>query len=373
MMMRVLRLVSVLLMLAIPMTAQTKGGIESSYHGQMGRGTGLGMLEKWEAMPNFSFEEQGGIYGWVSNPPCNDCHIGASWNPTKTDAQCNYCHDTAGRPSVAGCVRCHKKDTEKRGDLFTADADVHIANGMLCQDCHVRMTDPVTGSDHQFAKGTVIDTTEPSMKGTLACIPCHDAQPHTGLWERGVWLDDHLDKVACETCHTGARPAWALWTRDWSRFTSAGTPVSKLRTAGWMPTYKWYDGKGSGAAGNYLTPILGVTERRNAPGAKIYPFNVMTITWFVKTKKSPIDDIIVVPAVKAADANRDGITTPEEMRAVYPQATLLTKDLNFNISHSIGPSSQAFACNDCHGKTAWVLDWKALGYKRDPNTLGINY
>ncbi len=51
-----------------PANTQAKDVVESSYHGQLGRspalggwGNGLGMLEKWCAIPNFSFEKQGRI------------------------------------------------------------------------------------------------------------------------------------------------------------------------------------------------------------------------------------------------------------------------------------------------------------------------
>lgn len=346
------------------------GNVEQSYHGLLGQGTGLGMLEKWCALPNFSFEQQGGIEGWIEQP-CVQCHVGAPWNPDLPSANCDLCHtskltgDRFTRPTVASCMTCHKKDTEKRGDLFTAATDVHVETGLLCQDCHLRTTDPRGWSDHQFAKGTPLDTTEPTMKGTLSCATCH-LDPHAKLAHGGPRIDAHLDKVACETCHTGARPGWALASRQWNVFTAAGTPVSVKRDPGFLPVYKWYDNLGAGAAGDYRLPILGVTERRNAPGAKIYPFNPITVTWFVKTEVSPLDDVIVVPEVKAADADGDGTVTVAEMRTDYPRATLVTRDMTFSISHSVRPASQAYRCHDCHGRRGWVLDWKALGYSGDP-------
>jgi len=44
--------------------------------------------------------------------------------------------------------------------------------------------------------------------------------------------------------------------------------------------------------------------------------------------------------------------------------------MNFSISHSVVPASQAFVCNDCHGRNAWVLDWKQLGYAKDQRSGG---
>ena len=58
-----------------------------------------------------------------------------------------------------------------------------------------------------------------------------------------------------------------------------------------------------GASGDFHLPILGYTERRDAEGAKIYPFNAVTVDWFVRKKNSAYDDVIIVPEVKAADAD----------------------------------------------------------------------
>jgi len=366
---RVSGLAGICLLLALPLAAAT-GGIESSYHGKLGIGTGLGMLEKWCALPNFSFPDQGGVDGWVANG-CGSCHIGASWNPTRSTANCVTCHGTmaptaADAPTIDGCLTCHIKDTEKRGELFAATADVHLAAGMVCQDCHVRLTD--ADSDHQFAKGRIIDTTLPTAKGTVSCTNagCHEALPHDAMTDRGAELNRHTAKVACETCHVGgSRPNWAFNARNWTAFTAEGKPVTTKRLAGFPPQYKWYDGTGPGAAGFYHVPILGVTERRDAPGAKIYPFNSIKVTWYVKKKKSKLDDVIPVPDVKKADANKDGVVTLEEMRKTYKQATLVSADMTFSISHGIRPAAEALICSDCHG-CGETFDWIALGYNKDP-------
>jgi len=342
------------------------GGVEDSYHGQLGHGSGTGMLEKWCALPNFSFGQQGGVEGW-SQQSCNDCHVGASWNPQKPWADCYLCHDREDVMQIGmdGCLGCHVKDTAKRGDAFTAAQDVHVAAGLLCHDCHAMARESF--ADHQFLKGTAIDTTEPTMEGTLSCTAfCHEKAPHSGKPD-GDRLNRHVGKIACETCHTGKRPASALAARDWNVFVAGGAPRTDWRQPGWLPEHKWYDNTGAGAAGNYELPILGHTERRNAPGARIYPFNAVTVSWFVKTPESTFDDVIIVPEVKAADRDGDGTVTPEEMRRVYPGATLKTADMNFSISHSVLPKEAAFDCGDCHGRNGWVLDWQELGYARDPH------
>lgn len=367
-------------------TAVASDGVGSSYHGQMGEGAGIGMLEKWCALPNFSFEQEGGIAGWIQKP-CNACHIGSEWNikgsDAGTEADCTYCHDSAypvtvngvlpevDIPTIEKCMTCHYKDTAKRGDVFNEDQDVHIAAGMNCQFCHRRVADE--NSDHQFLKGTAMDTTEPTMKGTLSCMTCHGDLPHDADKDKGIEYNAHTAKVACETCHTGLRPAMALSSRDWTVFKD-GKPVTTKWAAGWLPIHKWYDNTGPGASGDYHLPILGFTERRDAPGAKIHPFNAVTVDWYVKRKKSDYDDVIIVSEVKAADT--DGVdpetglmtVTLEEMQAVYRQAKLATADMNFSINHSVVPRDLAFKCGDCHGRNGWVLDWTQLGYAKDPRS-----
>jgi len=359
----------ILVQMAFGLTVTNADGVENSYHAEMGRGTGQGMLEKWCALPNYSFDEQGGIPGWAFQG-CKECHIGASWNPENSSVDCDVCHMSANPtradvPTVEKCMGCHSKDTAKRGDVFSAEEDVHIAAGMLCQSCH-EAARPYTG--HQFKKGSAIDTTEPTMKHTLSCTTtCHDPQPHRGKGKRGETLNLHTTKVACETCHTGLRPAPALASRQWNVFTDKGVFTQK-RAAGWLPEHKWYDNEGPGATGDYHLPILTYTERREAEGAKIYPFNAVTVDWFVKYETSDFDDIIIVPEVKKADLDGDLTTTVDEMREFYAGATLRTADMNFSISHSVVPKRLAFDCKDCHGRNGWVLNWQELGYDADPGT-----
>lgn len=353
--------------------------VEDSYHGQLGRSeayggwaNGLGMLEKWCALPNFNLEKQG-QGAWETK--CGSCHIGASWSESKSDPDCTSCHQsptpTVGdKPTVAKCMTCHWKDTAKRGDIFDAGNDAHIAAGMNCQDCHPRLMDEK--SDHQIAKGTVIDTTEDTMEGSMdTCADCHGLMPHRHHVRCGGKLDKHCDEVACEVCHTGLRHGSALASRKWNEFTEAGKPVTVKRGTDWLPEHKWYHGEG---ALDHL-PILGYTELKDYPGAKIYSFNPVTVTWFIETSTSPLDDNIVVADVKAADANGDRITNVTEMRAYdgdgdgmpdYPDATLVTEDMNFQISHSVTAKEDTFTCGDCHGDTGWVLNWTQLGYDGDP-------
>jgi methanogenesis multiheme c-type cytochrome len=344
---------------------QATDTVERSYHGQLGKspalggwGNGLGMLEKWCAIPNFSFEKQGRIKGWKEK--CGKCHTSTYRDPTTGKTDCTLCHETKdgkGKPTIAQCNKCHVKDCEKRGDVFDEEHSIHIEMGMRCQDCHVRLSDE--HSDHQFAKGYAIDTTEDTMEGTLSCTTCHEEKPH-GNVDDGVFLDKHVMKISCETCHTGRRPGKALKSKNWNKFTKEGNPVTTYREPGWIPTHKWYGRQMKGHL-----PVIGATEFIS----KIYPFNEIEVSWFIVSSGAALDDVIIVPEVKAADSNKDGEVTVEEMRKYeggkYKDATLVTKKFSFNVTHSI-QQGKAFKCNDCHGANAYVLNWEELGYDADP-------
>ena len=347
--------------------AEAMDTVERSYHGQLGKspalggwGNGLGMLEKWCALPNFSFEKEGRIKGWKAR--CGECHASTYRDPTTGKTDCKLCHKTKdgkGKPTIAQCSKCHVKDYPKRGDVFDEDHSVHLAVGMRCQDCHVRLSD--VHSDHQFAKGYAFDTTEDTMEGTISCTTCHEEKPHCRL-DSGKILDSkHVLKISCKTCHTGRRPGEAIKSRVWNKFTKDGNPITTKREPGWIPTHKWHSKRQRGHL-----PIMEATEYIS----KICPFNDIEVTWFIVSSDSELDDIIITSEVKKADANKDGETTVDEMRKYesgrYKDATLVTRKFSFNVTHSVLPAEQAFNCKDCHGNKAFVLNWKELGYDGDP-------
>ena len=343
--------------------------VKASYHGQLGSGLdNAGMLEKWCSLPNFNLEEQG-LEAWTSS--CGSCHISGGFEYdeddgvyTPKDVDCSFCH-ASDNPiedssvTVESCVDnqgCHLKDKAKRGDVFDGDHDIHLAADMTCQDCH-----PAT--EHQIAKGMVLDTSEVTYEGTMeGCEECH-AAPHADRK-----YDKHAKTIACEVCHTGERDAGiTLATRTWAEFNEVGTPVTTKHMDTWRPEYKWY----SPDAVTSIYPILDYTEHMDAKGAKITPFNAVDVTFFAKSEDDHFDAIIV-PDVKAADANSNRVTTVDEMRAYaggaydYSEAVLVTETMNFQISHGVLPKTEALTCDDCHGEDSWAIDWEQLGYDDEP-------
>jgi len=215
------------------------------------------------------------------------------------------------------------------------------------------------------------------MDGGCSATACHGAMPpeHANIGELAGILNQHLDNVACETCHTGLRTGGlALKTRSWQ----SGAMANTKRMDDWVPLHKWYDGTGAPttwpAAGHL--PILGADDMRGKPGAKIYPFNNISVTWWLKNTGNPAyppyDDVIPNSVAAAATAFYGHTPNESEMQTFdgdgtpgpdYPDAKLVTDTVSFNVSHSVEAS---FTCSDCHGWSGYVMEWAELGYAGDP-------
>jgi len=392
--------------------ATTPTELEMSYHGTLGHllteevaDHEQGMLEKWCALPDLNISDDGFVgdgsasdMSWTKR--CGMCHIGGAFgvlevlsngiyypvDPAKPDVDCLRCHNTVAgdAPTIAKCMTCHGKEKAKRGLDLTNDVHM-VGQGMLCQDCHVKFTDE--DSDHQLAKGTCIDTTLRTAWGSQSdlgkdCAGCHGQRPHKRAVRRGSKLDRHCNEVACETCHTGYRAAgYALESRSWA----SGFNVDVKYVDEWLPVHKWYDGNGPSEewpASGHL-PILGPADMKNNPGAKIYPFNDIEATWWIKDgsgDEPALDNIIPLSVVRAACVVFGGTPTEAQMQtydgdgtpgADYPNAALMVDKVCFNVSHSVVPKEDAFNCADCHGPRAFVLDWEALGYDGDTSDGGM--
>jgi formate dehydrogenase gamma subunit len=110
--------------------------------------------------------------------------------------------DLSYPPPSENCTFCHGvADARKRGFSWNdrINHDVHNMKGMQCADCHWAID-----TQHNFAKGdenvsTVRDDLDNTMKN---CKQCHE-QGFMGA-PRPAHLSvrpNHLEKLACETCH----------------------------------------------------------------------------------------------------------------------------------------------------------------------------
>jgi len=113
--------------------------------------------------------------------------------------------DLAYPPPAENCVFCHgMSDMKKRGFSWNdpVNYDIHNSRGMNCAQCH-----PGIDDQHNFAKGDEnVSTVRDDLDNTIkTCKQCHE-QGYMGA-PRPKHLSirpNHLEKLACETCHIPA-------------------------------------------------------------------------------------------------------------------------------------------------------------------------
>lgn len=302
---------------------------------------------------------------------CTSCHTGYGWtdvrepaptDPTRVD--CLACHDTSGQyakqDNLAGnppldpvapgaktitgatawpvnlaeaaqsvgatsretCGTCHfyggGGDNVKHGDLSSVlfdpplEVDVHMSTdgaNMACTDCHVSESHAISGSRY----ATIV--TDPhaaerapgAAAAVAACDTCHTDSPHPAT-VIGLKLNDHTDRVACQSCHIpefarGGIATKTLW--DWStagQMNAEGKPYSEpgytqangtvlpgyASTKGsftWaenvVPYYAWFDGNVTYTLPEQQfdpTQQLEINQLQGGPDdplARIFPFKRM--------------------------------------------------------------------------------------------------
>jgi len=269
---------------------------------------------------------------------CSKCHAGYGWDNKNFDhsdednIDCIVCHDNTGdyvkTPGTGGypsskidmvniaknvgpttnknCLGCHGKggggNNVKHGDLemaqadagsCTKDVDVHLsADGanLKCSQCHISVHHNIKG------KGPMTNANNHMNSDDRAsCVQCHTSKPHNN-----ATLNDHFNKVACQTCHipTFAKVNHTKTYWDWS---TAG----KMKDG--KPYEEWNDDKteeystkhGTAKFGTNLKPEYrwwnGITDKTtletkistdtvdlnalhgdyNDIYSKIYPFKIM--------------------------------------------------------------------------------------------------
>ncbi len=208
---------------------------------------------------------------------CAQCHAGYNMTDSEYDftkqenMDCLVCHESTGKyyktPTTSGsaacttmfadkdpinwsksaqsvamparenCGSCHffggGGDNVKHGDLSSAliaptkDVDVHMAvegNDFSCTQCHVGEKHQWSGSRYQGVPVKDKHKSKPGMRNeTASCASCHGAQPHP-LSLVGLKLNDHTQKVACETCHIPEFAKGGVATKiDWDWRTAGKT------------------------------------------------------------------------------------------------------------------------------------------------------
>lgn len=186
---------------------------------------------------------------------CAQCHAGYGWKNDSFDfsneknIDCLVCHDQTGTyyktpnsegneacsvmfedeepiqwrkvaqnvglPKRENCGLCHfyggGGDGVKHGDLDSSlnqpdhELDVHMdAAGLnyTCNDCHISKKHIWPGSRYHVSAKDTQGTGKPGQRRDVAtCESCHGLDPHPVRGIIGLKLNDHVNHIACQTCH----------------------------------------------------------------------------------------------------------------------------------------------------------------------------
>jgi octaheme c-type cytochrome (tetrathionate reductase family) len=206
-------------------------------------GKGVVALGKKNILNNFCI----GIRG--SEKTCTRCHIGYGWEDNRFDfhnpanIDCVVCHDqtgtyekesgkagypkesvdlnyvaqNVGSPKRENCGICHfwggggnnvkHGDLEKSMNQPSRDIDVHMdieGEDMSCVECHKTEKHQMKGKLYALSS---------EDKNRAYCTDCHTNKPHVDNI-----LNQHINRIACQTCHiplyAKANSTKMIW--DWS-------------------------------------------------------------------------------------------------------------------------------------------------------------
>lgn len=379
---------------------------------------------------------------------CAQCHAGYGMDDIKTydftnqeNIDCLICHESTGtyyktpptegnkackvmfegRPemdltriaqSVAlpgrnNCGSCHfyggGGDNVKHGDLSSVlfrpgrDIDVHMGEdgeNFSCVICHVGEGHDWSGSRYNMVGRDTKGTGKPGMpRDTASCESCHDHDPHkTGL--TGIKLNDHVDRVACETCHIPEFAIGGVATKtgwDWRtagrlkdgegfklegytqgdgkhRHTYKSIKGSFEYGENLQPTYGWFNG-----IMQYTTidttfddskPVL-INEPSGSaddPDARIWPFKVMhTVQPYDKGKKTLVymhlwgnDDDAFWGNYDFERAIRRGMADNDIPYS--GEYGFIDTYSYWPINHMVAPAEHALSCAECHAREGRLKD-----------------
>jgi octaheme c-type cytochrome (tetrathionate reductase family) len=375
---------------------------------------------------------------------CTSCHIGYGWKDASFDftseenVDCLVCHDTTdtykkyptaaghpayedklfppktgkklfkapdlsyvaqhvGEPRRENCGVCHfyggGGDGVKHGDLDSSmtnpprSLDVHLGTdglNLVCTDCHTTDGHETKGSRY-ISKGKDthgIDVPGRDDKSRASCESCHGPRPHPETVNDKI--NDHTNKVACQTCHIpyyarGGVPSKIWW--DWStagKKNENGKPIVKKDEQGnviyhtkkgsfeWgenlQPEYAWFSGDihykdlGEKFDPDTIVEINDFKGSYDDPDARIWPFKVMR-------GKQPYDkgnDTLVITHLfgKDEDAYWKSFDWDRSIKAAMNAAGadysgeygFIETTMHWPLSHMVAPKEEALGCDECHSK-----------------------
>jgi len=261
------------------------------------------------------------------------------------------------------CLSCHAKPGwKKRGANFRARTDVHLRAGLKCVDCHPAgssATDPrIAGrEEHQIGKGDdpgghVRDDLDDTC---VSCADCHNTGRMGAPVAKHRWLPpQHLEKIACQTCHIPERAVKATLVQAGDVF----NPGTKIPTKG---KHLWTFYGPDGTYWNHYGDLemMGYDDKPTDPfrptlaryKGKIYPVNRVHSAWpgievegetaLVQPRMTDIykmwtshrADAATYPELsKITDDNGDDVpevNRPEEIDALIQSVTQMLEQTNY--------------------------------------------
>ena len=262
---------------------------------------------------------------------------------------------SAQEPTSVMCLRCHLGagggPNAKHGVSPTKDTDVHMAAGIQCVQCH-------TTEKHKLAGGADLKAQDlPDVK--VECSSCHTAAPHKG---DAAVLNDHVDRIACQTCHIpliARDPTLPTVTdRDWTKSvlsekTGLYGPTNKMAN-NVMPEYRWWN--------RHMTTPPAPVGSIDDPAAKIMAWKRANYTVIAdKANNQPIyikAGVYNVTGDPLAAAKKGAADAGQQFSG---EITGKLETMVFSLNHQVAPKEQALQCADCHAAQG-RLDFVALGY-----------
>lgn len=393
---------------------------------------------------------------------CMACHAGYGWKDSSFDfsveknVDCLVCHDTTGtyrklpgdaghpvykrvefpkgsgkfvepadlkkvaqsigKPSRSNCGSCHffgaGANGAKHGDLDSSlqhpgkYLDVHMDEKGLnftCVTCHASSSHQVSGSRYNVAAAVsgpahIRGKTDESP---ASCQSCHGDKPHHGAM---AILNQHTEKVACQTCHIpeyarddiGTELSW-----DWSQATTMGpdgNPISRKDSAGrrafdskkgaWVwdsyviPEYRWFNGVSTyKVIGDKIDPsktvqINDVGGSPNDPGSRIWPTKVHR----GKQPYDKVNNVLTVQHTAGEDETAlwHNYDWQKAIGAGMKAAGLkysgeygfVNTEMTWPITHMVAPEEDALSCAQCHSKNGRLKGIEGVYMpSRDSNRL----
>lgn len=303
-----------------------------------------------------------------------------------------------GQPGRQTCGNCHfyggGGDNVKHGDLSSAlvapapHVDVHMSPdgvGLVCTDCHTAQGHEWPGSRYL---GTVKDERAPvsgfRRSDVASCESCHDRQPHDMARLNGIKLNNHTDRVACQTCHIPQFAKGGVATKIWWDWSTAGrlkdgAPYVEhdalgrdtyLSTKGhfrWdedvTPDYRFWNGVveytllGEKIAPDEIVGINKIHGGPDDPNSVIYPFKRMLGKQaYDKVHNHLLLNHVYGPETESAlwtnfDYSKSLAAGMAATDVPYSGAfDFVETEMWWPTTHMVAPASEALACDACHAR-----------------------